>query len=85
MGNNGTCCIQLHEPDLAPSFTKAVLKSGAGPHRELVSGVDGTTAMEEDAAFVLDRQQIRLVFVTRIIDVSAERTEVNITNTDGSI
>ncbi len=44
-------------------------KFAAGPHHELVSRVYSATAMKEDATFVLDCQQIRLVFITSTIDV----------------
>lgn len=71
LGWKGTCCIQLHHPHLAPSVTKLGQKLGAGPHRELVSRVNGAAAMKEDAAFVLDHQQVGLVFVTSTVDVPA--------------
>lgn len=41
----------------------------AGPNRELISRVYGATAVEQDASFVLDSQQIRLILVTGIINV----------------
>ncbi len=69
-----TCCIQLHQPHLGPSFTKTGQKLAAGPHHELISRVDDATAVKQDAAFVLDCQQIRLVFITSTIDVP-EREE----------
>ena len=65
-----TCCIQLHQPQLGPSFTEVVEKFAARPNHEFISRVDGATAVKQDAAFVLDCQQIGLVFVTRTTDVS---------------
>lgn len=41
----------------------------AGPNHELISRIYGATAVEQDASFVLDSQQICLILVTGIINV----------------
>lgn len=43
----------------------------AGPNRELIPRAYGATAVEQDASFVLDSQQIRLILVTGIINIPA--------------
>lgn len=50
-------------------------KFAAGPHHELISGVYSATAMKKDATFVLDGQQIRLVFITSTIDVPVQERD----------
>lgn len=47
-------------------------KFAAGPHHELISRAYSATAMKKDATFVLDRQQVRLVFITSTIDVPVQ-------------
>lgn len=39
------------------------------PHLELISTLDGATAVKQDASFVLDCQQVCLIFGTRKIDI----------------
>lgn len=70
-GSEVTSGVQPHQPHLSPGGAEELQQLVAGPHQQLVPGADDTAAVEQDAAFVLDGQQVHLSFVPGKVDVPA--------------
>lgn len=70
-GSKVTSGVEPHQPHLSPGGAEELQQLAAGPHQQLVSGVDGAAAVEQDAASVLHGQQVHLRLVPSKVNVPA--------------
>lgn len=70
-GSEVTSGVQPHQPHLSPGGAEELQQLAAGPHQQLVPGADAAAAVEQDAASVLDGQQVHLSLVAGKVDVPA--------------
>lgn len=72
-GSKVTSGVEPHQPHLGPGGAEELQQLAAGPYQQLVSGVDGAAAVEQDAASVLDGQKVHLCLVPSKVDVPARK------------